>query len=185
MDDREVEDFSDNQTDPYSSWYQREINADLRARQTAKASDLAVSDDEDPFGVVLFSDISDFLFLITTPIVKLQMAYAALNFLGLPFTLQGTGTNTPFASDPYLTSHFGAATIQQGTFWPAKARTERLISEGDWTRIEEVPIWQASPFQSPIRFWSQLDDNVLPSGGAWFDVLTKPDTINLDHDFIG
>ncbi len=179
-----ADDSSDSPTDPYSSWYLQEEQAQLLGKQPAKASDLTTADDEDPFRVVLFSDISDFLFLITAPTAKLQLAYAVLNFLGLPFTLQETGTNTPFASDPYLTSNFGAAAIQHQSFWPVQSRAKLSMDDSDWTQVEPSTWQQHNPFQSPIRFWSQLDDNVLPSGESWFEVLKKPDTVDLDSIFV-
>lgn len=166
--------------DPFDAWYQREKSVERKLVTAAKASDIEAADDDDPFRVVLFSDLADFLFVITTPSAKLQLAYAALNFLGLPFTLQESGTNTPFASDPYLTANIGVGAVSNQSFWPARLAAKRLTSE-DGPSADSRP---QHSMKTAVKLWSQDDDTVLGGNGIWFDVMNTTDMGDMDEELI-
>jgi hypothetical protein len=169
--------------DRYDAWYQREQCLDRRFQVAAKASDLEAADDEDPFRVVLFGDVAEFLFLITSPSAKLQLAYAALNFLGLPFTLQESGTNTPFAKDPYLTASIAASAVAKRTFWPPQPEGKRLTMTEDFDGPPPAPRAQ-DPFGCPVKLWSQDDDTVLGGSGTWFQAMSKVEIGESDEAVI-
>ncbi|KAL8278570.1 hypothetical protein RQP46_009062 [Phenoliferia psychrophenolica] len=81
--------------DPLHSWSSLERTHALPARP----DDPDVDDDVDPYRVVLFDDVRDFLFVVHSPDSRTQLAYAFLTFLGLPFVPPDFPTSTAFSTD--------------------------------------------------------------------------------------
>lgn len=130
--------------DPFQAWYEAELAAQNKDRLPARATDLSI-DDEDPFRVILFSDIQDSLFVIQSGQVKLQLVYAALFFFRVPFQPPGVGTMTPFAVDSYMTMDIMRG---EGEFWPRRPATKSIsITQGK--KMEPEPSKQ----ENPARLW--------------------------------
>lgn len=147
--------------------------------KSASATSLdAEINDEDPFRVVLFSDISDFLCYLAGPSAREQLVYAALVFLELPHAFPLAGTNTPFSSDPYLTGAIAKASALQGSFWPLRESTDTA------TEVEAVQFESTQTMACPVKLWSQDIASVLGTDPTWFGVLDAADLHDKNSTFI-
>ncbi|KAJ9111443.1 hypothetical protein QFC19_001212 [Naganishia cerealis] len=152
--------------DPFIRWYHDETAADRQIRP-GKASVLSAAEDEDddPYRVVLFDDIRPFLFVINDTEVKLQLIYAVLNYLGLPFGVPDLGTNTNLAKDPHLQWALGTNSAARMSLWPPKPASRRAL---DWSEAQEsAPV---DIISCPVKFWLLTPDTAFEDILAWFSV---------------
>lgn len=157
------------ESDPFIRWFQDETAADQFIRPgKASAINTAEEDDDDPYRIVLFDDIRPFLFVIRNPEVKLQLVYAVLNYLGLPFGIPDLGTNTAFARDPHLQWAIAANSKARLCLWPEKpANRPRL----DWSPIPGSAVLPSVDFfASPVKMWLLTEDTAFEDVLAWFSV---------------
>lgn len=169
--------------DPYIRWYEDETAADHCIRP-GKASALAMAedDDDDPFKVILFDDIKPFLFVIRNPEVKLQLVYAVLNYLGLPFGIPDLGTNTAFSRDPHLQWALAANPKARSALWPEKPVERQRLS---WSEMQESSVLPSVDFLScPVRMWFLTEETAFEDFSAWFSVNQLGLRDSVDPDFL-
>jgi hypothetical protein len=154
--------------DPFIRWYEDEKAAD-RSIRPDKASSLAMAeDDDDPFKIVLFDDIRPFLFVIRNPEVKLQLVYAVLNYLGLPFGVPDLGTNTAFSRDPHLQWALAANPKARSALWPERPVARQRL---DWSETQESAALPPVDFLScPVRMWFLTEETAFEDILDWFSV---------------
>lgn len=168
-------------SDLYTRWYDAERLAEARGARPTRISKVLVGSEEDSYSAVVFGDISDFLLPITSESAKLQLIYAVLLFLGLPFTPAEANTNAAFISDPQLMGERGT----EG-FWPVKGDQCKEIEGVDadlWT--SESPGEMAAPTECPVKCWAQGEEDTLFPGTSrdWFALLRDEDVKGLDVEF--
>lgn len=156
-------------SDPFVRWFQDETAADRCIRPgKASAIDTAEEDNDDPYRVVLFDDIRSFLFVIKNPEVKLQLVYAVLNYLGLPFGIPDLGTNTAFARDPHLQWALAANQKARLALWPEKTANHSRL---DWSLTPESMTFSPIDFfSSPVKMWLLTEDTAFEDVLAWFNI---------------
>ncbi|KAK4153755.1 NRDE-2, necessary for RNA interference-domain-containing protein [Chaetomidium leptoderma] len=145
-------------TDPFKAWAATEQQATEKARMPARTLDEGTEDD--PFRVVMFSDIRDFLVWFPSdiiPRVKPLLADAFLVFCGLPpAALSGekfaTMLNDPFVAGKGQGLHLGLQRDEAGTTLDLSRRPPEFKQQGGSMAI------------SP---------DVLFSGDSWFRYLDK------------
>jgi hypothetical protein len=160
---------SSTHSDPFIRWYHDETAADRHFRP-GKASALSVAEEEedDPYRVVLFDDIRPFLFVIQNAEVKLQLIYAVLNYLGLPFGVPDLGTNTTFSKDPHLQWALAANPAARMLLWPPRPAGHQTL---DWTETQESAALPAVDVMScPIKLWLLTADTAFEDILDWFSV---------------
>ncbi|KEI37762.1 uncharacterized protein L969DRAFT_89734 [Mixia osmundae IAM 14324] len=118
----------------------------------------------DPFRVVLFADISNFLSVYACVDSKLHLRYAVLDFMELAYPAPDTSTlwNEP--------DEFGSARHMARSFWPeyAEPTTEQLLAG---TRASTVN----SAFDCRLKALPVTPDTVFCSS-TWFSVTDALDT---------
>ncbi|KAJ9104523.1 hypothetical protein QFC21_002019 [Naganishia friedmannii] len=160
---------SSTHSDPFIRWYHDETAADRQIRP-GKASALSVAEEEDadPYRVILFDDIRPFLFVIHNTEVKLQLVYAVLNYLGLPFGVPDLGTNTTFSKDPHLQWALAANPTARMSLWPAKPAARQAL---DWSETQESAALPAVDIMScPVKLWLLTTDTAFEDILVWFSV---------------
>lgn len=160
---------SSTHSDPFIRWYHDETAADRHLRP-GKASALSVAEEEedDPYRVVLFDDIRPFLFVIQNAEVKLQLIYAVLNYLGLPFGVPDLGTNTTFSKDPHLQWALAANPAARMLLWPPRPAGHQTL---DWSETQESAALPAVDVMScPIKLWLLTADTAFEDILDWFSV---------------
>ncbi|WWC86471.1 uncharacterized protein L201_001348 [Kwoniella dendrophila CBS 6074] len=172
--------------DPFERWLEAENHSEFKYSMPGRATDLDEEVEDDPYHTILFSDIRSLLFPITSPEVRLQLIYAFLTFLGLPFTPPDIPSSTPASNDPHLYWTLAHNQNKRNYFWPARPNTKKI----PWQTVGGEPMDPErtrgldSPFQSPVKCWLQDRDSMLGRKGTWFTDLDNIDISVLNVDLI-
>jgi len=172
--------------DSFERWLQAERHADRLCAMPGRATDLGLDSEDDPYRVILFSDIRPFLFPVQAPEVRLQLIYAFLNFLGLPFTPPDVPTTTPAAADPHLQWTLAYNDALRSAFWPFRANTKQLV----WQTVGGEPMEPEhsrpleNPFSCPIKSWPQERSTMFSDSGRWFRDLENADLQHVDVSLV-
>ena len=151
-----------------------------------RATDLDTADEEDPYRVILFSDIQPFLFPVKHPEVRLQLIYAFLSFLGLPFTPPDVPSTSASTSDPHFLWALAHNSRRRSAFWPTRASSKQLA----WQTVGGEPMDPAQtralqdPFPCPIRSWAQGRGTLFAQTGKWFQDMQASDMLIVDATFV-
>ncbi|OCF54309.1 hypothetical protein L486_08223 [Kwoniella mangroviensis CBS 10435] len=172
--------------DPFEKWLEAELHAESNYSMPGRATDLNEEVEDDPYHIILFSDIRPFLFSINSPEVRLQLIYAFLNFLGLPFTPPDIPSSSPATNDPHLQWTLAHNPAKRNAFWPLRQSSKRL----PWQTVGGEPMDPErtrgldNPFESPVRCWLQDRSTILGRKGSWFTDMDAVDVAALDVDLI-
>ncbi|BEI89274.1 uncharacterized protein CcaverHIS019_0206360 [Cutaneotrichosporon cavernicola] len=169
--------------DPYAQWYRAERRAEQALNLPGRARDLDPPGD-DPFHMIMFEDVAPFLFPVQTPLVRLQLIYAFLTFLGLPFTPPEAPTSSPSASDPHLRWPLASNETMRAAFWPPRPTMKRIVWQtvGGTPMEAEQPRTLRSPFGCPAKSWMS-ERGTLFASDRWFRDVTAADLLHVDVDF--
>lgn len=169
--------------DPYARWYRAERRAEQALSLPGRARDLDPPGD-DPFHMVMFEDVAPFLFPVQTPLARLQLIYAFLTFLGLPFAPPEAPTSSPSASDPHLRWSLTQNQAMRTAFWPPRPTGRRIVWQtvGGAPMDAEQPRTLQSPFGCPAKSW--MSGRVtLFSDDKWFRDVNAVDLRHVDVEF--
>ncbi|GAA6036634.1 hypothetical protein JCM8097_001263 [Rhodosporidiobolus ruineniae] len=177
---------SDPQARPHERWAAAE-RLSAQSSLPARTTDPGIEDSNDPYRVVLFSDIASFLFVLHSPDSKLQLAYAFLTFLGLPFVPPDYPTSTPFTTDSFIHSELVERPGRIQRFWP------KLDHEGAEKKPYETVGGEAmeperrgamgEPWDAPFAATPAAVDLLFGGGagkGGWFRTLRKEDLADVE-----
>ncbi|GMK55153.1 hypothetical protein CspeluHIS016_0202090 [Cutaneotrichosporon spelunceum] len=169
--------------DPYARWYRAERRAEQALNLPGRARDLDPPGD-DPFHMIMFEDVAPFLFPVQTPLARLQLIYAFLTFLGLPFAPPEASTSSPSASDPHLRWPIASNETMRVAFWPPRPTTKRIVWQtvGGTPMEAEQPRTLRSPFGCPAKSWMS-EKGTLFATDRWFRDVTATDLLHVDVDF--
>lgn len=169
-------------SDPFEGWLEAEQHATKYHSRPGRATDIEIEDEEDPYHIVLFSDIQPFLFAVRDPEVRHQLVYAYLTFMDLPFSPPEVPTSSASASDPHLRTALVTNDGCRSSFWPPNRTTKRLL----WQTVGGEPMEPeaerplVSPFQCPIKCWASERDTLFATSTRWFRDLDSQQVANLD-----
>ncbi|GAA5891027.1 hypothetical protein JCM6882_006393, partial [Rhodosporidiobolus microsporus] len=169
---------------PHERWAATERLASLDSLP-ARTTDPGMDDSEDPYRVVLFDDIRPFLFVLHSADSKLQLAYAFLTFLGLPFVPPDYPTSTPFTTDAFIHSELVERPSLVKRFWPHPAATAGRPFQtvgGEAMELERTSAL-SSPWETPFSATPAAVDLLFGTGAGkagWFRTLRKEDLEDVD-----
>ena len=172
-------------SDPFERWLEAESFAESQNMLSARATDLDAANDDDPFRVVLFSDIQPFLFPIRSPQVRLELVYAFLTFLGLPFKPPDISTSSASSSDPHLNWILLYNDQLRAAMWPPRQGRTNLPWQtvGGEPMEPEVHRALSDPFRCPIKNWASNVDTLFGPPDGWFRDISKADLAHVDIPF--
>jgi hypothetical protein len=166
-------------TDPFDRWLEAERQAERFAHLPGRATDLDAND-EDPYRVILFSDIEPLLFPIQDQHARLQLANAFFDLLGVSFGVTSSSKSSP--PDPFWTMSLNGSLRQ--AFWPTKPekRPAHWRRTGDEAIVPEIASTLAQPFNCPAKNWATEPCTLFSHPDTWFRNL---DPTELTHVNIG
>ncbi|GAA6058551.1 hypothetical protein JCM10212_006990 [Sporobolomyces blumeae] len=171
---------------PFETWAAAERTASLDSRPV-RTTDPCLDDSDDPFRAVLFDDIRSFLFVVHSPDSKLQLAYAFLTFLGLPFVPPDVPTSTPFTTDSFIHSELVERPNLIKRFWPSREEVARPFGTigGEPMEPERRGALE-SPFDVPFHATPASVDLLFATGPRtdvrWFATIGRDDLVDIDLD---
>lgn len=135
-----------------------------------------LTDEDDPFRLVLFSDVRPFLFPIGSPTVRPFLIYSLFTFLNLPFTPPGASTSEPFYSDAFLHNELAYSDSLRARFWPDHLQQDaekrrKFISDGGMEPEMEAGV--ENPWECPVRAWPVGVESLFRRKGTGFTVLER------------
>ncbi|EIW72388.1 hypothetical protein TREMEDRAFT_26535 [Tremella mesenterica DSM 1558] len=170
-------------SDSLERWLEAERQAESVFSLPGRASNL--DDEEDPFRVVLFSDIQPFLTFIRTPSARLQLIYAYLSFLGLPFTPSDVPSSAPSNLDPKLNWSILHNDALRTSFWPPRQTNIRRLP---WQTVGGEPMEPETrspleiPFPCPVRCWTQGRETMFAPTHDWFRILDNSGVQHINFE---
>ena len=175
----------DSRSDPFEGWLEAERHAEAHLARPGRASDLD-ADDDDPYHIVLFSDVEPLLFPIQDPEVRLQLVYAFLHFLGLPFTPPDASTSSASASDPRLRWPLSQNAALRAAYWPPRQDRPALPWQtvGGEPMEPEHPKALRNPFGCPIKSWASDRTTLFGRPGQAFVDLESADLQHVDVELV-
>nr|ODN96674.1 hypothetical protein L204_03383 [Cryptococcus depauperatus CBS 7855] len=179
--------FKHSSNDPMEQWFEAEKHAERIYSLPGRATDLNSEIEDDPFHVVVFDDISPFLFPILLPNVRMHLIYAFMAFMGLPSWPPGLWASATEKWDAYEWTLVESDTKRM-EFWPEKPNTKRLM----WQTVggePMEPIQPASlshPFTTPVKSWVQSRSTLFAKSGpsGWFRDMDSSDLDGKDVGFV-
>lgn len=147
----------------------------------ARTTDPGIDDDVDPFRVVLFDDVRDFLFIVHSPDSQSQLVYAFLTFLSLPFIPPDMPTSTPFSTDPFIHSELVERPDLLARFHPRveERRLPFALIAGEAMEPERKSAL-TEPFDTPFHSTPTSVDLLFGAKQKWFLTLKKEDLQHVD-----
>lgn len=153
----------------------RTTDPPIRLLAASSSNDDPLTNEDDPYHLVLFTDIKPFLFPIHSPNIKPHLFYSLFTFLNLPFTPPDTSTSMPFFSDPFLRNELAYSPSLRRSFWPDHLKGvqpgRKLIGEGGMG--PEVEAGMGSPWEVPVKLWPVEVEGLFTKKGSGFGVLEK------------
>ncbi|KAK4703296.1 nuclear exosome regulator NRDE2, partial [Phenoliferia sp. Uapishka_3] len=170
--------------DPFAKWASLEKEVPSSQSLPARPDDPGVSDDIDPFRVVLFDDVRDFIFTVHSTDSLIQLAYAFLTFLGLPFIPPDFPTSTPFSTDGFIHSGMAEKSSARDRFWPNQVVGNTWEVVGGEPMERERKGGLESPDQSPFRSCPATVDGLFTTRPKWFVALDKVGLEDVNVDLV-
>ncbi|MBW0515392.1 hypothetical protein O181_055107, partial [Austropuccinia psidii MF-1] len=103
--------------------------------------------DEDPFGCVLFDDLRNLLFLVSSFDSCQALLYSFLSFIGIPIPPPDVDTNVPYFNDSFLLSKLIDYPERQSSFWPQLERKPLIGAYGAPEKLSGIKKPQSIPFR--------------------------------------
>lgn len=125
--------------DPFARWLEVEMVADetvlpSRTEDDPRQVGEDLTDEDDPFRLVMWPDIAPFLLPLQSASSKMQLIYALFSFLDLPFVPPDVSTSTAFFSDSFLLNSLAHSAPGRAAFFPDHLRMgaseRRRVGEG-------------------------------------------------------
>lgn len=173
--------------DKFKSWLYQEQALDSVYRYSLRTDDLLADTDastEDPFRLVLFDDIRNYIFPISTQAAKTQLIYGCFNYLGLNFNPCIVSKHSLFM-DSFLHCEAGHEVIMKEKFFHALGEPDEDVAPGTMgnkTKERSNLGWKYLDF--PIKVFPQQIDNLF-NNGKWFAMYDDLDISNADVEFAG
>ncbi|KAI7957432.1 hypothetical protein MJO28_004527 [Puccinia striiformis f. sp. tritici] len=155
----------------YDRWQARE----MKAHRPLRTTDL--QDDEDPFACILFDDIRNLLFLLSTDDSLQALLYSFLSFVGVSIPPPDIDTNVPFFTDPFLSTELIDVPERQSTFWPQSIESKPSFDPyGPSERLSGIK----KPQMIPFRIFPYDIRQLFADRSRWFVNFQPPqDLINM------
>ncbi|KAM0754939.1 DUF1740-domain-containing protein [Meredithblackwellia eburnea MCA 4105] len=168
-------------SNPFERWLLAEQHATATKSRPARADDPGIDDDVDPFRAILFDDVRDFVFLVHSHDSLIQLAYAFLTFLGLPFIPPDYPTSTPFSTDTFIHTELAERPSLRDRYWPLLeiCRTPFDIVQGEAMEREKKSDLTV-PWDAPFNTAPATVDSLFKARPGWFETMGKQSLTHLD-----
>jgi hypothetical protein len=164
--DQSIQTLQGNSTSAMSSYWQAQ---EMKAHRPLRTTD--VQDDEDPFGCVLFDDIRNLLFLLSTNDSLQALLYSFLSFVGVSIPPPDIDTNVPFFTDPFLFTELIDVPERQSTFWPQlDQKLPSFDPYGPTERLSGIK----QPQMIPLRIFPYDIRQMFADPAHWFVRFDPP-----------
>ncbi|KAA8893364.1 NRDE-2, necessary for RNA interference-domain-containing protein [Sphaerosporella brunnea] len=158
-----------NPEDPFGSWADAEVEWSKKTGMPARTIDEV--EEDDPYRVVLFADIKDFLFYFSSENVRKRTAETFLTLKGLP-QLDLWSSNSEAVADSFLCHGLATLRVESSEtwFWPKKERKwdiPAIIWEG--MEPEKKATMGDYPFEFKLRNFPVGYEGVFCKAPIWLD----------------
>lgn len=169
-----------------AEWANTEERTTASQPRPARTTDPGIDDDVDPFRCILFDDVKDLLFILRSDRAKSLLAYAFLNFLGLPFA-PASPRSTTYHTDSFVNSTLLERDNAREAFWPKEVDGKGKpfdTFQGEAMEPERRGTVE-SPFVMPFKCMPGGNETLFRSGRkSWFVLFGKEDLIGIDVEFV-
>lgn len=174
--------------DPYCRWAATEQLTTAAQSRPARTTDEGIDDDVDPFRVVLFDDLKDFLpQLFFQPAALQAVVYGFFNFLGVPAAAQGSSNK----GETFIDSEMSERDSLRDRFWLSE---NAVAEESEWSQRFEVVDGEpmdltrssklTEPFSIPLCKMSGGLETLFQSKERWFARYKKEELVGVDTDMV-
>jgi hypothetical protein len=174
--------------DPFGSWMDSEKERTTGFRMPARTVDEV--EEDDPYRVVLFSDLRNLMFWFSQEAVKKRLVDAFLVFSGLRPVYGGMASSSGHseATDVFLRNDLAQmeARYLKEWFWPVPEITIANGAICDEVAPEKESLLGGDPFEFGLRSFPITQDTLFAEPGSWVSALE--DLHNLkraDKQFTG
>jgi hypothetical protein len=166
--------------DPFGSWTDAEVEWSQKIGMPARTIDEV--EEDDPYRVILFSDLKAFMFYFSSESARKKMVDAFLVFKNMPL-LNSQSSNGAVIEDIFLRSGLSGLKLDSPDpwFWPKK-RSRWGASAITWEGME--PEKRAgmgdSPFEYKLRNFPLGRESIFSQSTAWFGGIENVQSGNLE-----
>jgi hypothetical protein len=162
-------------SDIFRSWTECEADRTIRSRQPARTLDDV--EEDDPYRVILFSDIEDFLILFNAPKSRKFLIHAFLTFCDLPPYQTDDVESHAHWRDPFVRNDFLSQRGDSEAGWfPKDSRQSArglLVADSHNVDAEEVLDGaRRSPLLYPMQSFAPSADTLFADRQSWFRTFT-------------
>ena len=139
--------------DPYVRWAAAESDQDQNLYLPARSSEECTNDD--PYSVILFSDLRPLLVNLTCPGAKQAFRLLWLSFLGLHipgFAVTLSSDPSGYTDDRWCANHLTTPALMDALF-PQELATRRITADSHSGVLVGRERFHPQPF-SPVKYWT-------------------------------
>lgn len=159
------------------TWISAEIQTSETLWKPARVSDDDPSTEDDPFRVVVFDDLKELMFVLTTSEARLRLAYSLLQFLGLSIVPPGTASNSELmiSNDPFV--QIGLVDpSNRADFWPLQGQQIPTLQFVDGEPMEPTrEPGLTSPYTFPLKVFPASMQTTFADSTSDFGMLKSMD----------
>lgn len=173
--------------DPFGSWVAAEEERMGVSKMPARTMDEV--EEDDPYRVVLFSDMREFMFYFTNQAARKRLIDAFLIFSGLRPLYEGARMSSggAEATDIFLRNELGKMDeYLERWFWPkSEGNNNELIGWGGMELEKKAPL-RGKPFQFSLRNFPLSEEMLFAKSEYWISAMDGPGGLKRgDVEFVG
>ncbi|CUS10669.1 unnamed protein product [Tuber aestivum] len=174
--------------DPFGSWIAAEEERMEVTGMPARTMDGV--EEDDPYRVVLFSDLREFMFFFASDTVKQKLIDAFLVFSGLNPLYEGMRmpSGSTEATDTFLRNELGHTMNEylKKWFWPkGEEHSSELIGWGGMEPERKAPLGKR-PFQFCLRNFPLSEEMLFARSEYWVSAMDSPGGLKRGNvEFVG
>ncbi|KAG0637046.1 NRDE-2, necessary for RNA interference-domain-containing protein [Tuber brumale] len=174
--------------DPFGSWMAAEEGRMEIPKMPARTMDEV--EEDDPYRVVLFSDLREFMFFFASEAVKQKLIDALLIFSGLRPLYEGVrmSSGKAEATDIFLRNELGHTMDEclGRWFWPERGgHNNELIGWGGMEPEKKAPFGE-KPFQFSLRNFPLSEEMLFAKSEYWVSAIDGPGGLKGGNvEFVG
>ncbi|PWW79846.1 DUF1740-domain-containing protein [Tuber magnatum] len=174
--------------DPFGSWIAAEEERMEVSKMPARAMDEV--EEDDPYRVVLFSDLREFMFFFTSDAVKQKLIDGFLVFSGLNPLYEGMrmSSGSTEATDIFLRNELGDTMNEclKKWFWPgSEEHSSELIGWGGMEPEKKAPLGKR-PFQFSLRNFPLSEEMLFAKSEYWVSAMDNLGDLKRGNvEFVG
>lgn len=174
--------------DPFGSWIAAEEERMGVSKMPARTMDEV--EEDDPYRVVLFSDLREFMFFFANEAVKQKLIDAFLIFSGLRPLYEGASMSSGKAetTDIFLRNELGHTMDEslERWFWPKSEENNNELIGWGGMEPEKKALLRERPFQFSLRNFPLSEEMLFAKCEYWMLAMDGPGGLKRgDVEFVG